>query len=190
MRRGILIFSSLSLSALSYGSLVAQEIKRVSIPFSTKFNNNDYFLRWSQPGQYELTPIDQENLDAWTDMLTIRTYPQAMDGDSLAIVANQVLANYQSSSGKIIRNNSIPKTAAKPAEHFIAAVLGNPKLLEFVETRFLIIDGQGVGVIYSHRVYGYHVGPEMSSWILKNGSDIENVLMEYNPPSISSLSKK
>jgi hypothetical protein len=145
------------------------------------FNHIEYLFRWSENGQFEFTPPGQEDLEKWTDMVTINVYPDAVDGDGLALVANKVLTIYQSNNGKILKTDSVPRTAEKPAEHVIVAVLGNPALMECVQARFKLIDGKGYAIIFSHRVYGERVGDEMSSWLDKNGPATEKALMEYDP---------
>jgi hypothetical protein len=153
-----------------------------------KFNQTEYIHRWSQNGQNEFTPAGQENLEKWTDMVTIIFYPQASDGDSLARIANQVLENYKDTKGIILKTSSVPRTAERPAEHFIAAVLGRPTFLEAVQARFKLVDGNGVGIIYSHRIYGKEVGPQMSTWLKQNGPTLENVLMAWEwAPALSRL---
>jgi hypothetical protein len=141
------------------------------------FRGVEYALRWSAGTQYEFTPAGQEDLDAWTDMLTLNLYPKATTGEGLAGVANSVLGNYQGASGRIVRTNSVPATPAMPAEHFIAAVLPNAKFLEFAAARFVLIGKDSAGVVYSHRVYGAAAGQPMSAWMGTNGPEVEKSLM-------------
>lgn len=148
-----------------------------SAPSSLSFRGTTYTQRWSQGSQYEFTPSGQEDLNAWTDMITVILYPSATDGDGLAGVANNVLGLYQKNNGKILRTNSVPATAQKPAEHFIAAVLPDPKLLEFVAARFFLSGKTAAGIVYSHRVYGAAAGNPMSEWLGPNGPEIESKLM-------------
>src|SRR5262249_29558133 len=65
------------------------------------FKGLTYFDRWSENNQYEFTPQGQEDLDKWTDMVTINIYPDARDGDALAGKANAVLENYKSHNGMV-----------------------------------------------------------------------------------------
>jgi hypothetical protein len=86
------------------------------------FNGTDYFDRWSENGQHEFTPAKQEDLDHWSDMITVNEYPDAGDGDALAMKANAVLENYKNHEAKILKTSSVPRTADHPAEHLIAAM--------------------------------------------------------------------
>jgi len=74
---------------------------------SVIFNGAEYIHRWSENGQNEFTPAGQEDLDKWTDMLTINVYPDAVEGDGLALVANKVLGTYQEHGGKVLRTNPV-----------------------------------------------------------------------------------
>ena len=150
---------------------------------SLSFNRTEYVHRWSQNDQHEFTPAGQEDLAKWTDMVTINLYQQATDGESLARIANQVLGNYQAQKGIVLKTSSVPRTAEKPAEHLIAVVFGRPTFLEAVQARFKLVSGKGVAIIYSHRVYGNEVGPEMSSWLKENGPSIEKALMAWELPA-------
>jgi hypothetical protein len=154
------------------------------------FNQTEYVHRWSQNDQNEFTPTGQEDLSKWTDMLTIIFYPRVTDGESLAQTANQVLENYKSQRGVVVRTDSVPRTANKPAEHLVAVVLGRPTFLEAVQARFKLVNGKGVAIIYSHRLYGNAVGPQMSTWLQANGPSTEKVLMAWElPPSLGTLPK-
>src|SRR6476646_860747 len=59
------------------------------------FRGSSYFHRWSQNEQHEFTPDKQEDLEKWSDMLTINGYPSVGDGESLATAANAILENYK-----------------------------------------------------------------------------------------------
>jgi hypothetical protein len=147
------------------------------------FNQTDYLHRWSQNDQHEFTPQSQDDLSKWTDMLTINFYPQVNEGDGLALVANQVLENYKTQQGRVLRTVSVPRTVERPAEHLIVVVFGRPTFLEAVEARFKLVNGKGVSIIYSHRVYGKEVGPAMSAWLKENGPSMEKTLMAWEFPS-------
>lgn len=150
---------------------------------SLKFNQSEYVHRFSQNDLHEFTPPGQEDLSKWTDMLTINFYPQVNKGEGLASVANQVLENYKSQNGKVLRTVSVPRTAESPAEHLIVAVFGRPAFLEAVQARFKLVNGKGVSIIYSHRVYGKEVGPQMSVWLKENGPSTEKALMAWEFPA-------
>jgi len=149
------------------------------------FRGTRYLHRWSKNGQHEFTPESEPDLKRWNDMLTLNVHEATGNGEQLADVANRVLANYQR-AGKILVTRSTPRTAAKPAEHLIVAVLGTPGLLEAVFARCLLHDGAGMIAVASHRVYGQAVGPQMSEWLKANGPAVEQALMAWNglpPPS-------
>ena len=141
------------------------------------FRDTAYWYRWSGNDQHEFTPKGQEDLQKWTDMVTINLYADASDGDALAIKANTVLENYKSHHGIVLKTNSVPRTPTRPAEHYIAVVLGQPAFLEAAFARFRLADGSGCAIIYSHRIYGEKAGDKMSAWLEANGPAIEKALM-------------
>jgi len=152
------------------------------------FGGAGYFHRWSQNDQHEFTPTGQDDLQKWTDMITINVYGSAHDGDALAVKANAVLENYKSHGGRVLRTDSVPRTPDRPAEHFIAVVFGRPNFLEVAFARFKLVDGVGCSIVYSHRIYGEKVGDQMSRWLNENGSKTEKMLMEWKTiPSLGSL---
>jgi hypothetical protein len=159
---------------------------------SVTFNKTEYVHRWSQGDQHEFTPPGQEDLSKWTDMLTVNVYHDAVDGDGLALVANKVLGAYQNHKGTVVRTDSVPRTTEKPAEHLVVVVLGDPKFLEAVLARFVLVNNKGVAIIRSHRVYGSRAGPEMSEWLKADGPSMEKALMEWEPsiPVVTELLKK
>lgn len=139
----------------------------------------NYIHRWSKNGQNEFTPPAESDLSRWNDMITINVIDKVSDGDKLAELANRILGTYQA-AGKILRTNSIPRTQVRPAEHFIGAVLGNQGFLEAVFARVVLMDGTGLVIVHSHRIYGQKVGPEMADWLRKNGPHSEQVLMDWS----------
>jgi len=145
--------------------------------------------RWSRDGQHEFTPDSSANLASWRDMLTLNLHEAVKDGEQLATVANQVLGNYRQ-HGKILQTRSTPRSAERPAEHLIVAVLGTPKLLEAVFARCLLRDGVGLIAVLSHRVYGQAAGPQMSDWLRLNGPQTELALMAWDGmPAVAGLKR-
>lgn len=151
---------------------------------SLVFDGVTYVHRWAQDGQHEFTPEAQTDLRTWTDMLTVTVRDTIADGEQLATTANGVLASYQS-AGRLLHTASRPRTATAPAEHFIAAVLGDPAYLEAAFARLLLVGGRGVIVVYSRRVYGAEAGPPMSAWLGEHGQRMEEALMGW--PDVASV---
>jgi hypothetical protein len=147
------------------------------------FRGVEYFHRWSQGTQHEFTPAKQEDLEHWTDMLTVNDYPGVDDGEKMAGTANAVLGNYRSHKGKILRTNSVPETDDRPAEHFISVLFGRAEFSEAAFARFKLIDGKAYSFVYSHRFYGEKAADEMSEWLKANGDKVESSLMEWTPPA-------
>lgn len=148
-----------------------------------------YFHRYTTADQHEYTPIGQEDLNAWTDMVTIHLYRKAKDGQALAATANAVLENYKANKALVVKTDSIPMTQDKPAEHLIVVIFGRPEFIEVAFARFRMHDGLGTAVIYSHRIYGKKVGDQMSAWLEKNGPALERNLMKWDAMPKSLLPK-
>ena len=168
--------------AIACGLLDAQQTRAAAGPAKTAFvlGGVGYLHRWSLNHQHEFTPEGQEDLEKWSDMITINVYPDAHDGEALATKANAVLENYKSHDGKVLRTGSVPRTPKQPAEHFIAVVFGRPNFIEVAFARFKLVDGLGCSIVYSHRIYGEKIGDQMSAWLKNNGVEKENALMEWN----------
>lgn len=152
------------------------------------FADVPYFHRFTKDDQHEYTPNGQEDLNAWTDMVTILSYRNAKDGDALAATANSVLETYKANKAVIVKTDSVPRTREKPAEHLIVAIFGRPEYIEVAFSRFRMHGGIGGAVVYSHRIYGKKVGDDMSAWLTKNGPSTEKNLMKWDatpklPPS-------
>jgi hypothetical protein len=139
-----------------------------------------YFHRFTKNDQHEYTPDGQEDLNAWTDMVTIQFYRRAKDGEALAATANAVLENYKANKALVVKTYSVPRATDKPAEHLIVAIFGRPEFIEVAFSRFRMHVGVGSAVIYSHRIYGKTIGNEMSAWLEKNGSTTEANLMKWD----------
>jgi hypothetical protein len=152
------------------------------------FRDVGYFHRWSKNDQHEFTPEKQEDLEKWSDMITINAYPKVEDGDGLAATANAVLENYKSHQGEILKTRSVPLTAERPAEYLIVVRFTRPDFAEIAFARFKLVDGKGCSVVYSHRLYGKKIKDQVSTWLDENEDEVEKALMEWSPlPSPSSL---
>jgi hypothetical protein len=175
----------LSVSPALYQKASADQHAENSKVASLEFRGTSYFLRWSEAGQYEFTPAHQEDLNSWQEMVTVWLYPTITDGEHLAAQANSVLSNYKNSNGKILRTNSVPRTPEKPAEYFIAAMLAGSsrgaRFLEFAAARFVLVNGKGVGIIYSRRAYGEQAPQELGGWVVQNGQTVEKAAMGFDP---------
>jgi hypothetical protein len=152
------------------------------------FRDAGYFHRWSKNNQHEFTPENQEDLEKWSDMMTVNAYPDVHDGDALAQSANAVLANYNKAQAKVLKTNSVPRTADRLAEHFIAVVFTRPAFIEVAFARLKVVDGTGCSFVYCHRFYGEKIGDQASAWLEANGAAIEKALMGWSSmPSPASL---
>jgi hypothetical protein len=178
--------------AIASGLLDAEQTRAAAGPVKSAFvfGGVGYLRRWSMNGQHEFTPEGQEDLEKWSDMITINVYPDAHDGDALAAKANAVLENYKSHNGMVLKTNSVSRTQGRPAEHFVAVVFDRPNFIEVAFSRFKLVDGLGCSIVYSHRIYGEKIGDQMSAWLKTNGPEKEKALMEWNDiPSPASLNK-
>ena len=148
-----------------------------------QFRDVNYFHRWSKNDQHEYTPDKQEDLDRWSDMITINDYPNVHDGDALAATANAVLGNYERSDGKTLKTSSVPRTADRPAEHFIAVKFTRPAFIEIAFARFKLRNNQGQSSVYSHRFYGDKKSDEANAWLKADGGAVEKALLEWDGQS-------
>jgi hypothetical protein len=155
----------------------AQGVKRVETRPVFVFSGAGYYHRFAQADMHEYTPKGQGDLKRFTDMVTSRVYASVTTEEGLAETANTVLDQYKAAKGVVVRTNSVPKTAARPAEHFIAVVFGRPEFIEIAFARFRMQDGRGMSMVYSKRVYGSRVGDAASKWLKERGEAVERALM-------------
>ena len=178
------VFSFLALAC----SAAPADVSRAANPEPKQtlvFRDVSYFYRWSKNDQTEFTPEKQEDLNKWTDMMTVNGYPGVGDAEHLAATANVVLENYKSHQGIVLKTRSIPRTADRPAEHIITVKFTRPGFVEVAFARFKLVDGKGYSFIYSHRIYGAKIGDQMSAWLSANGDEVEKALMQWSSvPSI------
>lgn len=167
-----LLLSTLALLPLTLG--VSQ--KSESKPVFT-FAKQGYFHRYTKGTIHEFTPKGQSDLKKWTDMFTINDYQDVKSAEALAERANSVLDNYNSHKAVIVKTDSVPRTAKKPAEHLVVALFPQPTFIEAAFTRFVMNKGKGASLVYSHRIYGSKAGDAMSKWLEKNGEKFEKELM-------------
>ena len=177
-----LIFACIALLLAhdAMSDLIPQARNRSAGAAAFSLAGTPYFHRFTKGDQHEYTPEGQEDLNAWTDMVTVHYYRNAKDGDALAATANAVLENYKANKALILRTDSVPRTASRPAEHLIVAVFPRPEFIEVAFARFRMHRGVGTASIYSHRIYGRQAGDAMQAWLEKNGPTTETTLMKWD----------
>ncbi len=83
------------LVAFPYIPLEAQQTHAAKLTkHAFVFDGVDYFHRWSLHDQHEFTPGDQEDLEKWSDMITVNVYPDAHDSEALAATASSSLREF------------------------------------------------------------------------------------------------
>jgi hypothetical protein len=174
VKRGLILLLALSGAA----AVISAADKKAAF----EFQDEEYFHRWSQGEQHEFTPAQQEDLEHWTDMVTINGYPAVTEGEKLAGVAKMVLENYRTHGGKILKTKSLPATDKQPAEHFIAVLFTRPGFAEAAFARFKLVDGKGYSFVYSHRIYGKQAKEEMGEWLKDSGETTEEALLDWDGP--------
>ncbi|MGO1071101.1 hypothetical protein [Lysobacter sp. CA199] len=151
------------------------------------FNGTRYAHRWSKGTQNEFTPVGQEDLSKWQDMITLVPRQDAQDSATLAALAEASLAQYKG-AGNILKTESTPRTENKPTEYLLVAILPGKGFLETVFVRIKLIEGTGVMAIYAHRNYGETAKEDFGAWIKANGTAVEQALMSWNGiPAAASL---
>jgi hypothetical protein len=155
-----------------------------------KFNDVEFFHRWSQANQHEFTPEGQEDLKSWRDMLTVNFYPEAKSGDDLASIANNLLGLYQQHGGMVLRTDSKPRTEEREAEHLIAVAIPQNGFIEIAFVRLAMTSPDLFSIVYSHRIYGSEAGDKASAWLQENGPKSERALMDLETTAVISIAKR
>jgi hypothetical protein len=161
------------------GSVTAIAVAQDKTP-AFSFADVKYFHRFTDKDQHEYTPAGQEDLKAWTEMVTLLVYRNAKDGEGLASTASNVLETYKANRAVVVKTDSVPRTKDKPAEHLIVVIFGRPEFIEVAFSRFRMYNGLGSAVVFSHRIYGKAVGDKMQDWLAKNGQATEANLMKWD----------
>ncbi len=152
------------------------------------FRGSEYLLRSSQGKTYDFTPLGQEDLSTFTDMLELNLYPAAHDQEALATITSRVRAIAQGAKATILPT-SVSPSGQQPGDHFFAAVLPTPHGVDFDAIHFVLVDGQGYGVFYTHRSYGESAAGKTSEWVTKNAAEVEQQLLRFDASRLVSSVK-
>lgn len=152
------------------------------------FDGAEYYFRWEKGNTREFTPKGQQDLDAWTDMVTVNDYPDVTDGEGLAARANTVLTVYQEHGGVVVRTSSIPRTDERPAEHLIVILFDREKFSEVAFARFLLRDKRAVSIVSSRRSYGASSADSIRAWVKKSAPSREKALMAFESLPVKTAS--
>lgn len=138
-----------------------------------------------------MTPESQSDLKSWEDIVSFSIFQSVDNGEELAEVANQTLANYQSVKGMLLATNSEPATDSQPAEHFVANLFIQPDTFEFAANRMLLLKDYGVSVVYSKRFYNQkgEDGHFVSDWLETNGARLERALKAIPKHDVESITQ-
>ena len=140
------------------------------------FSGTKYFLRTAKDGQYVFTPNGQEDLQRWTDMISLSYYPEIKEGNSLAAKAIDWWKHCRSTRAHILQMNFVPRIDQMPARdnafYTTFTLLEKPynDYDEFAYTALRIVGGIGATSTYSHREYRTGmISPERNfTWARKN----------------------
>lgn len=172
------------------GGLAAGALSRVRMLYAAQqgsekaglsFAGQEYFYRWADNVMFEFTPRGQSDLKHWTDMVSIVVYKNVTSANGLFAVAKSVTATNEQNHGVLLATQSTTATATKPAEHYVGVVLSDSSVMEAVFQRFVLIQGVGYAVVYSHRIYGPKVGGQMTAWLDQHRPSVEKSLMSFGP---------
>ncbi len=176
MHRGKLLRPLFVLAALMTAGRLSAEPGGPLI--TMRFSGVEYVHRWAKNGQHAFTPRGQEDEDHWSDMIALNYYATAKTEAGLAAKANDVLGGYKKNGARILRANTVPGAAGKPAEYVLVVALEQPDFIETAFARFTIVDGTGLSVVYFHRIYGNQVGGQIDAWLRQNDLATEKALQE------------
>ena len=180
---GLAIFCTPTLDASSKEPRAAQVLEEIWIDEATahtvSLNGQAFAHRWSYGDiMHEFTPPGQEDLSSWRDMITMEYLPGIKNREDLATLADKLLEAYRKQGGKIVGSIALHTLDDPVTEHFIAAMLGTPKVVELVQTRLQILDGIGTVTTYAHRFYTPYRA-DMAAWMPKNGPAREKALLQW-----------
>lgn len=140
------------------------------------FSGTKYFLRTAKDGQYVFTPGGQEDLQRWTDMITLSYYPEITEGKSLAAKAIAWWEHCRWTRTRIWRINFVPRLDqmhAGDADLYTAVTVHEKPYNDYDDisyTALRIIEGTGTALVYSHREYrkGLVSLQRNDEWVRKN----------------------
>jgi hypothetical protein len=144
------------------------------------FRGTEYLLRPFDGKTYDFTPQGQEDLSAFTDMLSLKLYPTAHDQQALATITSRTQAVAQGANATVLPTISGSASGQQPGAHFLAVVLPTPHGVDFDAIRFVLVDQQVVGVFYTHRSQGQSAAGTTSAWVAKNAADVERQLLQFD----------
>jgi len=167
MRIGVLIlFLMLCLSVGSAAEQPGNSLLAGKPPASVSDNGNvvvylgtKYFLRSTKDGQYVFTPDGQEDLQRWTDMITLSYFPQITEGKSLAAKAIEWWSHCRSMRAHFFDLNFVPRIDLMPSRdnalYVASTLIAQPdnNYDEYAFTALRIVEGIGAISTYTHRNY-------------------------------------
>jgi hypothetical protein len=152
------------------------------------FRGTEYVLRESQGNEYSFTPVGQEDLHTFTDMLAFNLYPAAHDEEALTTITGRVRAIAENAKATMLPASG-GASGQKTDEHFFAAVIPTPHGADFDAAHFVLVEKVAVGVFYTHRAYGDAAAGAASDWAKKNSADIEQQMLRLNTAQVVSSVK-
>lgn len=140
------------------------------------FLGKEYFLRSTKDGQYVFTPGGQEDLQRWTDMITLRYFPEITEGKSLAAKTIEWWDYCHTTRDHIFEINFVPRIDEMPSPDnalYVICTLRNKPYNDYDEFEFTalrIVEGVGAVSTYSHREYraGLVSLEQNFAWMKKN----------------------
>jgi len=151
-----------------------------ALSLSLTFDENQYDHQWSSDSIHEFTAQGQSVTGRWSNMLTVNFYEDIHDKHGLALVAKQVLENYEQAGGIIMGVETLNESKEHAGEILMSVVFGAEDIAEIAYVKFRIESGQGTSIAYAHREYGEKIGTKINKWLNMNGKRVRQALVDFN----------
>lgn len=144
-----------------------------------EFDGKRYLHRYSKNGQHEFTPVGQEDLQRWQEMITLLPNPD-IRGERTHQWAEAMAAGYKE-RGLLIHADQPPG-----GEYRMLGVLSAPGLVEVNFVRVMPQEEGALAFLVQRRFYGDDI-PQMADWVKDNTPRISELLVSWQPPSSAAL---
>lgn len=126
-----------------------------------------YHLRWTGDGGLaEYTPDGQEDLERYSDMISLAPTPAELRPDDMAAYARAMADQVRAGDGDLLSQDCVPDAADHVAECTMFVAYAQPAYTEFAFTRLVAVGADNVAcLVLSHREYGATSRAQAQAWL-------------------------
>lgn len=134
-------------------------------PSKVRIGETVYEHRWSDGDFHEFTPTGQDDLDRYSEMITLPPSPAGRTAADLERYTDEKATTTRTRGGEVLSQRCEPATPTHVPDCTLLVVYAKPDHVELAVSKHMAAAGTIVPVLFAHREYGEGAGQRAQAWM-------------------------